>query len=27
MEEADKGWTMIRIGEWMNVSSHTDSPR
>jgi len=21
MEEADKGWMMIRIGEWVNVSS------
>jgi len=23
MEEADKGWMMIRIGEWVNVSSGT----
>jgi len=21
MEETDKGWLMIRIGEWVNVSS------
>jgi len=21
MEEADKGWMMIRIGEWVNVGS------
>jgi len=26
MEEADKGWMMIRIGEWVNVSSGTGSP-
>jgi len=26
MEEADKGWIMIRIGEWVNVSSGTGSP-
>ena len=26
MEEADKGWMMIRIGEWVNVSSATGSP-
>jgi len=26
MEEADKGWLMIRIGEWVNVSSGTSSP-
>jgi len=25
MEEADKGWLMIRIGEWVNVSSGTSS--
>jgi len=25
MEEADKGWIMIRIGEWVNVSSGTGS--
>jgi len=23
MEEADKGWMMTRIGEWVNVSSGT----
>jgi len=23
MEEADKEWLMIRIGEWVNVSSGT----
>jgi len=23
MEEADQGWLMIRIGEWVNVSSGT----
>jgi len=23
MEEADKGWLMISIGEWVNVSSGT----
>jgi len=27
MEEADKGWMMIGIGEWMNVYSGTGSPR
>jgi len=27
MEEADKGWMMIRIGEWVNVSSGTSSLR
>jgi len=26
MEEADKGRMMIRIGEWVNVSSGTSSP-
>jgi len=26
MEEADKGWMMIRIGEWVNVYSGTSSP-
>jgi len=26
MEEADKGWIMIWIGEWVNVSSGTISP-
>jgi len=26
MEEADKGWMMIRIGEWVNVSSVTGHP-
>jgi len=26
MEEADKGWMIIRIGEWVNVSSSTGSP-
>jgi len=26
MEEADKGWMMIRIGEWVNVSSGTGPP-
>ena len=26
MEEAHKGWLMIRIGEWVNVSSVTGSP-
>jgi len=26
MEEADKGWMMIGIGEWVNVSSGTGSP-
>jgi len=26
MEEADKRWLMIRIGEWVNVSSDTGSP-
>jgi len=26
MEEADNGWLMIRIGEWVNVSSGTSSP-
>jgi len=26
MEEVDKGWMMIRIGEWVNVSSGTGSP-
>jgi len=26
MEEADKVWMMIRIGEWVNVSSGTGSP-
>ena len=25
MEEADKGWMMIRIGGWVNVSSGTGS--
>ena len=25
MEEADKGWMMIRIGEWVNVSCGTSS--
>jgi len=25
-EKADKGWMMIRIGEWVNVSSGTGSP-
>jgi len=27
MEEADKGWMIIRIGDWVNVSSGTSSPR
>jgi len=27
MEEAGKGWMMIRVGEWVNVSSGTGSPR
>jgi len=28
MEKADrKGWMMIRIGEWVNVSSGIGSPR
>jgi len=27
MEEADKGWMMIRIGEWVNVSFGTGLPR
>jgi len=27
MEEVDKGWMMIRIGEWVNVSYGTGSPR
>jgi len=26
MEEADKDWIMIRICEWVNVSSGTGSP-
>jgi len=26
MEEADKNWMIIRIGEWVNVSSGTGSP-
>jgi len=26
MEEADKGWMMIRIGEWVNVSCGTGHP-
>jgi len=26
MEEADKGWMMITIGEWVNVSSGKGSP-
>ena len=26
MEEADKGWMMIRIGEQVNVSSGTGHP-
>jgi len=26
MEKDDKGWMMISIGEWMNVSSGTSSP-
>jgi len=26
MEEADKGWMMIRIGEWVSVSSGTGPP-
>jgi len=26
MEEADKDWMMIRIGEWVNVSFGTGSP-
>jgi len=26
MEEADNGWMVIRIGEWVNVSSGTVSP-
>jgi len=27
MEEADKGWMMVRrTGEWVNVSSGTGSP-
>jgi len=26
MEEAGKAWLMIRIGEWVNVSSDTGSP-
>jgi len=26
MEEADKSWMMIRIREWVNVSSGTSSP-
>ena len=26
MEETDKGWMMIRIGELVNVSSGTGSP-
>ena len=26
MEEADKGWMMIRVGEWVNVCSGTGSP-
>ena len=26
MEEADKGWMKIRIGEWVNVSSGSGSP-
>jgi len=26
MEETDKGWMMIRISEWVNVSSGTGSP-
>jgi len=25
-EEADKGWMMIRIGEWVNVASGIGSP-
>jgi len=27
MEEADKGWMVIRIGEWVDVSSDTGSPK
>jgi len=27
VDEADKGWLMIRIGEWVNVSFGTGSPR
>jgi len=27
MKEPDKGWMMIRIGEWVNVCSGTGSPR
>jgi len=26
MEEADKGWMMIMVGEWVYVSSGTGSP-
>jgi len=26
MEEADEDWMMIRIAEWVNVSSGTGSP-
>jgi len=26
MEEVDKGWMMIRIGEWVSVSSGIGSP-
>jgi len=26
MEEADKGWMMIRIDEWVSVSSGTGLP-
>jgi len=27
MEEAAKGWMMIWIGKWVNVSAGTSSPR
>jgi len=27
MEAHDKGYMMIRIGEWVNVTSGTGSPR
>jgi len=26
MEEADKGWMLISLGGWVNVSSSTSSP-